>query len=294
MESANIIELLKLEADICRYYNELSEREVFKRYNSSFTSFVGMIKMAIERQNEILKTLNMGELLSATNACYKEYLKKSNIPVDVDKVMSRISVLCTNQFVENGVDGGYAILNKSQLQAKYIVMGEAVNIHLSFIDEYLSQIDDLSLRKELCTFKYFLIYVMGFTIEDSLIERYYHTDKSIYLTSYLEASLKNIPIEYIDSSKKEFANTTINSKQVALCKMLLSVTPEDVARYGLFGQDLLRASITFRSDLLLLNDSDYLDTLNKLRVSKDNPWYNIFLKDRSRHKIVTMGAGRTR
>ena len=294
MENNKIISLLKVEIDILRHYDELCQRETMKRYDDSFTNLIGLLKLDIEKQNEILRTLTNGELLTADNACYKEYLKKSNIPVDVDKVMSRISVLCTNQFVENGVDGGYAILNKSQLQAKYIVMGEAVNIHLSFIDEYLSQIDDLSLRKELCTFKYFLIYVMGFTIENSLIECYYHIDKSIYLTSYLEASLKNIPIEYIDSSKREFANTTINSKQVALCKMLLSLTPEDVARYGLFGQDLLRASITFRSDLLLLNDSDYLDTLNKLRVSKDNPWYNIFLKDRSRHKIVTMGAGRTR
>ena len=87
MDSANIIELLKLEADICRYYSELCEREVMKRYNSSFTSLVRMIKMAIERQNEILKTLNMGELLSATNDSYKEYVKQYNSQIDVDDVL---------------------------------------------------------------------------------------------------------------------------------------------------------------------------------------------------------------
>ena len=104
MESANIIELLKLEADICRYYNELSEREVFKRYYSDFTSLVRMIKMAIERQNEILKTLNMGELLSATNDSYKEYVKKYNSQIDVDDVMSRVNILCTKQLVSNGIE----------------------------------------------------------------------------------------------------------------------------------------------------------------------------------------------
>lgn len=294
MEDNKIISLLKVEIDILRHYDELCQKETLKQYDAGFTNLIGLLKLDIEKQNEILGTLNEDELLTADNACYKEYLKKSNIHIDVDRVMSRMSVLCTNCLVENDVDRGYAVFNKSQLQAKYIVMGEAINIHLSFIDEYLSQIDDLSLRKELCNFKYFLIYVMGFTVEDSLIDRYYHTDKSVYLTSYLEANLKHIPIEYIDSGKRSFANTTISSKQMALCKMLLSVTPEDVVRYGLFGQDLLRASITFRSDLLLLNDNDYLDTLNKLRVSKDNPWYNVFLKDRGRHKIVTMGAGRTR
>lgn len=294
MESANIIELLKLEADICRYYNELSEREVFKRYNSSFTSLVGMIKMAIERQNEILKTLNMGELLSATNDSYKEYVKKYNSQIDVDDVMSRVNILCTKQLVSNGIENEYAVLNREELQAKYIVMGESISIHLSFIDEYLSKINDYGLRKMLCTFKYFFIYVMGVGIEDSLIERYYKTEPSIYLTSYLEANIKHIPVECIDSSKREFAHKILEGNQFLLCKIVLSTNPEDAAYNSFYGQDLLRASIILRSELLLLNEKDFIDMLNKLGVSKDNPWYKVFLSDRERHKTVSMGTGRTR
>ena len=294
MESANIIELLKLEADICRYYNELSEREVFKRYNSSFTSLVGMIKMAIERQNEILKTLNMGELLSATNDSYKEYVKKYNSQIDVDDVMSRVNILCTKQLVSNGIENEYAVLNRGELQAKYIVMGESISIHLSFIDEYLSKINDFGLRKMLCTFKYFFIYVMGVGIEDSLIERYYKTEPSIYLTSYLEANIKHIPVECIDGSKREFAHKILEGNQFLLCKIVLSTNPEDAAYNSFYGQDLLRASIILRSELLLLNEKDFIDMLNKLGVSKDNPWYKVFLSDRERHKTVTLGQGKIR
>ena len=294
MESANIIELLKLEADICRYYNELSEREVFKRYNSSFTSFVGMIKMAIERQNEILKTLNMGELLSATNDSYKEYVKQYNSQIDVDDVMSRVNILCTKQLVSNSIENEYAVLNREELQAKYIVMGESISIHLSFIDEYLSKINDFGLRKMLCTFKYFFIYVMGVGIEDSLIERYYKTEPSIYLTSYLEANIKHIPVECIDSSKREFAHKILEGNQFLLCKIVLSTNPEDAAYNSFYGQDLLRASIILRSELLLLNEKDFIDMLNKLGVSKDNPWYKVFLSDRERHKTITLGQGKIR
>lgn len=294
MESANIIELLKLEADICRYYNYLSEEEVMIRYNSSFTSLVGMIKMAIERQNEILKTLNMGELLSATNDSYKEYVKQYNSQIDVDDVMSRVNILCTKQLVSNGIENEYVVLNRGELQAKYIVMGESTSIQLSFIDEYLSKINDYGLRKVLCTFKYFFIYVMGVGIEDSLIERYYKTEPSIYLTSYLEANIKHIPVEYIDSSKREFAHKILEGNQFLLCKKVLSTNPEDAAYNSFYGQDLLRASIILRSELLLLNEKDFIDTLNKLGVSKDNPWYKVFLSDRERHKTVSMGTGRTR
>ena len=294
MESANIIELLKLEADICRYYNELCEREVMKRYNSSFTSLVGMIKMAIERQNEILKTLNMGELLSATNDSYKEYVKQYNSQIDVDDVMSRVNILCTKQLVSNGIENEYAVLNRGELQAKYIVMGESTSIHLSFIDEYLSKINDFGLRKMLCTFKYFFIYVMGVGIEDSLIERYYKTEPSIYLTSYLEANIKHIPVECIDSSKRGFAHKILEGNQFLLCKIVLSTNPEDAAYNSFYGQDLLRASIVLRSELLLLNEKDFIDMLNKLGVSKDNPWYNVLLSDRERHKTVSMSTGRTR
>lgn len=294
MESANIIELLKLEVDICRYYNELSEREVFKRYNSSFTSLVGMIKMAIERQNEILKTLNMGELLSATNDSYKEYVKKYNSQIDVDDVMSRVNILCTKQLVSNSIENEYAVLNRGELQAKYIVMGESISIHLSFIDEYLSKINDFGLRKMLCTFKYFFIYVMGVGIEDSLIERYYKTEPSIYLTSYLEANIKHIPVECIDGSKREFAHKILEGNQFLLCKIVLSTNPEDAAYNSFYGQDLLRASIILRSELLLLNEKDFIDMLNKLGVSKDNPWYKVFLSDRERHKIVTLGQSKIR
>lgn len=294
MESANIIELLKLEADICRYYNELSEREVFKRYYSDFTSLVRMLKMAIERQNEILKTLNMGELLSATNDSYKEYVKQYNSQIDVDDVMSRVNILCTKQLVSNGIENEYAVLNRADLQAKYIVMGESISIHLSFIDEYLSKINDFGLRKMLCTFKYFFIYVMGVGIEDSLIERYYKTEPSIYLTSYLEANIKHIPVECIDSSKREFAHKILEGNQFLLCKIVLSTNPEDAAYNSFYGQDLLRASIILRSELLLLNEKDFIDMLNKLGVSKDNPWYKVFLSDRERHKTVSMGTGRTR
>ena len=79
-----------------------------------------------------------------------------------------------------------------------------------------------------------------------------------------------------------------------LCKIVLSTNPEDAAYNSFYGQDLLRASIILRSELLLLNEKDFIDMLNKLGVSKDNPWYKVFLSDRERHKTVSMGTGRTR
>lgn len=295
MDAEKIMSLVRVEVLIYRYYNQLCQREIMKQYGPGFTSLIGLLKVAIETQNEIVNTLNIEELLfSADSNQIKEHLKYCNKEVDIDNVVARLSILNTNRLVSKGEENGLFVANKEQISAKYIAMGEAVNIQLSFIDEYLSQVNSLSLRKILCEYKYFLIYVMGTGIEEELINRYYHTEKSIYLTSYLEAKVKNIPTSYIDAGKKEFAHKTLDSSQSRAYKLVLGVDPDEVACNSFYGQDLVRTSISLRSDLLLLDDKDFVETLNKFGIEKDNPWYNVLLSDRERHKTITLGQGKTR
>lgn len=294
MDSDKIINLLDIEVDILKYYNELCQMETMMHYDNGYNSLVNLLKTAIKKQNEILDTLSIVELLSSSDEPYKEYLKNTNNQIDIEDVMARMSIITTNKLASIDFKDQYAVLNREQIGAKYIVMGESTNIQLSFIDEYLSQVNDLSVRKMLCCFKYFLIYVMGTTIEEQLMENLYHTNKSVYLTSYLEARLRNIPLSYIDESRKEFATIVFNNKYKELYRKLLLLDPRDVFRYSFYAQDLLKSSIIFRTDLLLLGEKDFLETLNVLNVNKDNPWYKVFLSDRERHKTVTLGQGRTR
>lgn len=37
-----------------------------------------------------------------------------------------------------------------------------------------------------------------------------------------------------------------------------------------------------------------METLMAFRINKNNPWCNVLLSDRERHKTVSMGTGRTR
>lgn len=294
MDADKIMSLVRVEVLISRYYNQLCQREIMKQYGPAFTSLIGLLKVAIEEQNKILSTLNMDELFNADSSEFKGRLKYCNSEVDIDNVMSRLSILCTSKLVSMGVEDGLFIANKEQISAKYIVTGEFVNIQLSFIDEYLSQTNDLSLRKILCEYKYFLIYVMGMCIEGELINRYYHTERSIYLTSYLEAKIKHIPTSYIDNGKREFAHKTLDSSQSVAYKLVLAVDPDDVTCNSFYGQDLVRTSINFRTDLLLLGDKDFVETLNKFGIKRDSLWYKVFLSDRERHKTITLGTSRTR
>jgi len=294
MDTDKIMSLVRVEVIISSYYKQLCQKEIMKQYGPDFASLIGLLRTAIEEQNRILDTLNVIELVSADSNEFQERLKYCDRDVDTSNVMSRLSILSTSKLVSKSVEDGLFIANKELMSAKYIAMGESVNIQLSFIDEYLSQTNNLSLRKILCEYKYYLIYVMGTGIEEELINRYYHTEKSIYLTSYLVAKAKNIPARYIDAGKKEIAHKTLDSSQSRAYGLVLAVDPEDVACDSFYGQDLVRTSICFRADLLALDDNDFIETLNKFGVKKDSPWYKVFLSDRERHKTVSMGTGRAR
>lgn len=293
MNDEKITSLIRMEVLIYKYYNQLCQREIMKQYGSDFTSLIGLLKMAIETQNEILDILNMEDLFNIGSNQIKEHLKGST-DVDVDSVASRLSILSTNKLLSKGEKDGLFVVNKEQMDAKYIVMGEAVNIQLSFIDEYLSQVNNLNLRKILCEYKYFLIYIIGMGIEEELINRYYHTEQSVYLTSYLEAKVQNIPTSYIDVSKKEFAYKKLESSQLRAYKIVLGVNPNDIVCDSFYGQDLVRVSIDLRSNLLLLDDKDFLEVLDKFGVKKDSLWYKVFLSDRERHKTITLGYNKAK
>lgn len=294
MDTDKIMSLVRVEVLIYRYYNQLCQKEIMKQYGPDFTSLIGLLKVAIEEQNRILDTLNIAELVNVDGNEFKERLKYCNKEVNTSDIMSRLSILSISELVSKSAEDGFFIVNKEQMGAKYIAMGESVNIQLSFIDEYLSQTNNLSLRKILCEYKYYLIYVMGTGIEEELINRYYHTERSIYLTSYLEGRIKNIPARYIDAGKKEIAHKTLDSSQSRAYRLVLTVDPEGVACDSFYGQDLVRTSISFRTDLLLLDDKDFIETLNKFGIKRDSPWYKVFLSDRERHKTVTLGQGKIR
>ena len=292
-----INELLSVEVDICRYYNELCQREMMKQYGPDFTNFIGLIKNAVKKQNEILDKFSIEELFHTDPNAFRKCLEQRYNQVNIDDVISRLSILLTSKLAAKGMSNAsddLFIVNGAQLSAKYIAMGESANIQLSFIDEYLSQANNLSLRRVLCKYKYFLIYVTGTGIEEELMNRYYHTECSIYLTSYLEAKVKNIPASYVDAGKKELAHKTLDSSRLNVYKLVLAVEPDNVVCNSLYGPDLLKASIMLRADLLLLDEKDFEENLNKLGVKKDSPWYKVFLSDRERHKTVSMGTGRTR
>ena len=294
MNTEKMMSLVRVEVLICRYYNQLCQREIMKQYGPDFTGLIGLLKTAIKTQNEILDTLNIEELFNSDSNEFMERLKYCSKEVDTGNVKARLSILSTNKLVSKGEENGVFVANKEQISAKYIAMGEAINIQLSFIDEYLSHVNNVGLRKILCEYKYFLIYVMGMGIEEELINRYYHTEQSIYLTSYLEAKIKNIPASYIDAGKKEFAHKTLDGSQSRAYRLVLGLVPDDITCNSFYGQDLVRTSISLRSDLLLLDDDDFVETLNKFGIEKDSPWYKVFLSDRERHKTITLGHGKIR
>lgn len=285
MNSSGILNLLQVEADILKYYGELEKREVMRQYGQEFVNIVNLIKSSIKRQNEILDTLEIRDLSDICNGNLECYLKQFYNQADVDAIMIRTSTICSDKLISTNSDK-YTILGKTQMEVMSIVLEELININLSFIDEYLEQIDDINSRKILCSFKYDLIYIANTTSENDLIEKYYHTDNSIYLISNLKARLKQIPLSYIDERKRELANMIFDSYGT---KIFMQIDPMDITEYNLCDAGLLKSSSRIRSALLFLNEKDFIEMLNKLGINQDNPWYDVFLNDRSRHKIVSLG-----
>lgn len=297
--SDKIIQLIKIEIDIANYYYQLYKEEVVQNSDNIFASIVKLLSLSIQKQNSLLSTLSIEELMYYENSIEKEdiqkYIDSTNNLIDIDNIVSRMDMLCYNKAIELSAiydnDNKTAILKKIQLDSKNIVLGEILDIQLSFIDEYLSLIGDMNIRNMLCQYKYFAIYIMGSNNEERLLERLFHTGKSIYLTSYLEASLKHVPLSYIDYNKKNYINSS-SSKSIDLYKTVLSVNPDDLVWYNLHSYDLLKGSILLRTDLLLLEENELALILGKMGVNKDNPWYKVFTEDRERHKTVSLGYRR--
>ena len=139
MDTDKIMCLVRVEVIISRYYKQLCQKEIMKQYGSDFTSLIGLLKTAIEEQNRILNTLNIIELVNADGNEFQERLKYCEKEVDTSNIMPRLSILSTSKLVSKSAEDGLFIANKELMSAKYIAMGESVNIQLSFIDEYLSQ-----------------------------------------------------------------------------------------------------------------------------------------------------------
>ena len=297
--SDKIIQLIKIEIDIANYYYQLYKEEVAQNSDNVFASIVKLLSLSIKKQNNLLSALSIEELMNYANTIKEEdiqkYIDSTNNLIDIDNIVSRMDMLCYNKVTELSAiydnDNKTAILKKIQLDSKNIVLGEILDIQLSFIDEYLSLIGDMNIKDMLCKYKYFAIYIMGNNNEERLLERLFHTGKSIYLTSYLEASLKHIPLSYIDYNKKNYINSS-SSKSIDLYKTVLLVNPGDLACYSLYSYDLLKGSILLRTDLLLLEENELALILSKMGVNKDNPWYKVFIEDRERHKTVSLGYRR--
>lgn len=297
--SDKIIQLIKIEIDIANYYYQLYKEEVAQNSDNVFASIVKLLSLSIKKQNNLLSALSIEELMYYANTIKEEdiqkYIDSTNNLIDIDNIVSRMDMLCYNKVIELSAiydnDNKTAILKKIQLDSKNIVLGEILDIQLSFIDEYLSLIGDMNIKDMLCKYKYFAIYIMGNNNEERLLERLFHTGKSIYLTSYLEAGLKHIPLSYIDYNKKNYINSS-SSKSIDLYKTVLSVNPDDLVWYNLHSYDLLKGSILLRTDLLLLEENELALILSKMGVNKDNPWYKVFIEDRERHKTVSLGYRR--
>ena len=284
----SLLKLFEIEVGIAEAYNILCKKEIENDYGVNFTNTINKIKYLIYNRNLILKTFNNDEVESIDYDSIASYLNKVNEQVDVDSILTRINILLDNEDTSNSYDEE----NRQFKKSKHIVMSEYANIQLSFIDECLNYIGDYEKRKILSEYKYHIISTFGVFCEDTLVNACYKTPKSIYLTSYVEARLNNISSANIDKRKKEIVLSAIDDKYLDLFKLVLSLHPKDVFRYALYGSELVKASIIFRSDLIISDSDCFTSILNLLDVNKDNPWYDIFLKDKERHKTLTLGINK--
>lgn len=295
MKNEKIIILLNVEVEIFNYYRSLSQLEAEKKYGEEFTNLISLLKNAIKGQNEILDILSVEELKEATSSFYVSFLECNFDDINYDKVISRLNILCNDRLVlSNLIDD----TRRQRMGAENIVNGEFTNIQLSFVDEYLSQVDKLAVRKKISYYKYSLVYTKGATIEESLLDNYYRIDKSIYLTADLEASLKNISSYYVESSWKDLINSIINDNFLLIYDTITITRPSDIVncsgvslRNNVYFLNLLDAYVSFRSFSLLQSEREFIETLMAFRINKNNPWYNVLLSDRERHKTVSMGTG---
>ena len=298
MKNEKIINLLNVEVEIFNYYRSLSQLEAEKNYGEEFTNLISLLKSAIRRQNEILDILSVEELKEVTSSFYVSYLECNFYDINYDEVTSRLNILCNDRLVLSDLMDD---TRRQRMGAENIVKGEFTNIQLSFADEYLSQVDKLAVRKKFSDYKYSLVYARGANIEESLLDNYYRIDKSIYLAADLEAWLKNISSYYVERAWKGLINSVIYDNILLVYDTITITRPRDIVnccgvslRNNEYFLDLLDAYVLFRSFSLLQSEREFIETLLAFRISKDNPWYNVLLSDRERHKTITLGQGRIR
>ena len=187
---------------------------------------------------------------------------------------------------------------KNEVKISNIIFSEYNDILLSFVDEFLKNCVNRYMKEQFMFNKYVMVYRDGSIekIEDKVINRYFSTDKSLYLGSLFEAFVEKI-------DEVSFLNKKNESGLSLLKNDIGKLMVKDNCYIKSYKSSLEEAStmgleLNLRSAFLLIDENMFKEQINNinsnlktkelLQAAFGKDILDILVKDRERHKVLSL------
>lgn len=278
--SKNVDRLLTIEEEIADIYNHLVKLEQTNRKESAdFMSYKRALKRNLIEEKMIFNSLTGEELTTINdNSFLSKKLENYHLQYDIkNRINKKIMLLFGERELKEFED-------KIVIDA---ISSESKDIFLSFIDEIIDKANN-SEKPFLINEKYKAIYDLDDIDEIRLLDRDFHTDKSLYLYSKMYAQANQINSGLYNVYRFSIAMGMLSNLKDALDNNINCFN----GPYKYFALSVMRTTI------LLLNEQNYKELLQQMHSRSqlfslfDNLFDGNFIKtlekDRERHKVLSL------
>lgn len=310
-----IEELFKIEGSISRFCNYLYELELYDNDNQkTYKAFLELYRLAALDEEKLFSSMTEEEInkleaffLDNNNAkLLAKYVNENAFDPKFlpfgGRLQSRIGEFKKHYFnvisFGNNRENIETVMNDASNTIPLIVdaiVSEYKDMYLSFLDEYIKEVEFFEVRKELTKEKYDVIYNASCHHEKELIKRGFKTDYSLYLTSELSSITKNH--NYYDIYM-DVRHKYINRSITTISEELDNFEKQTHKKDGLNISEIMLSYLRVRACMLMLDNISFKEIMDKLEASGacfentgslfDEDILTTILNDRKRHKVLSL------
>lgn len=299
--------IIVIEDTISNIYDNLYKLELSNdKDGCMYSHYINLLKDALKEEEIFFNSLNIKEsknlfvyIKNNRDKLEKRFAPNNFTSFIIDRIYRLFESSMINKNlndVEDFNDFDIEKLNKIKEEKLVvnIVYEERDNIYLSFLDEYISGCDDIRVKNELVHRKYFSVFIGNKDFEKKVINRYFNTDKSLYIDSEITAELKDIDLNDFYSKKKEVAaSLTIEYIEELIKKNYIFTNGNYLDKswnINIFlkirANCLLMDNETFKSFMDVFTKTE--DIFTKINTMFDIDIIEVLKKDRERHKYLSL------
>lgn len=298
--------IITLENKIAILYSNLYETELSgNKEGCMYSHYINELKDALKTEKELFNSYDVESLNSIESYFESNYQKvESRLTpnnfnrLTIPRIIDNLKCQSINKII-NVVESSRqfdALIKKNKIID--IIFSEYTDINMSFLDDYIESCDDIRIKNLLVLDKYITSYEIGNIdgIEGKIVDRYFYTEKSLYLSSLLEASIEKVDMASFLREKNERGLLLIEKYITELAKRNDIYVKKDKSYFE--EVQMIRILINIRASFLLLDEDIFKEQINYinsnmktkegLQIAFGENILDILIKDRERHKRLSL------